>query len=294
MSNTPAPTPTPPETTAKAHVLTREEVLATLVQPLQAQSVFLSAGPRIIDTAGPLRIPYAPTYRGDLPMTGEGEKIPEMAAEFSQMQMLPSTMRSFKVIDRWTNELARQSFVDIGSVLRTSLVEKVAAEVDAQLLGDTGDGVTEPRGLGAYQGVQEVKVDGPLTIQSILNGEGALLAANAPTTGLTLFVRVSDYMRIRSTQDPTSGGYVVVPDVQNGGLIVPLLGARVVVTDRIKAGTAYLVHMPSIVVARDVNPAVTLLPELYADYDEVGIRVVTRLDAAPVQPQAVVRFTGIA
>ena len=288
-------TPTPPETTEKAKVLTREDVVTTLVQPLQAASVFLAAGPRIIDTAGPLRIPYAPTYTDKpMPMTGEGEKIPQIAANFDQMQMLPSTMRSFKAIDHWTNELARQSFVDIGSVLRARLVEKVAADVDAQLLGSSGDGITAPRGLGAYQGVTEVPVGGPLTIQSVLDGEGALLAANAPTDGLTLFVRVADYMRIRSTQDPTRGGYVVVPDVQNGGLVVPLLGARVVVTDRIAKGTAYLVHMPSIVVARDVNPAVTILTETFAEYDEVGIRVVTRLDAAPLQPKAVVRFTGIA
>ena len=37
--------------------LTATQVANVLVAPLEAQSQFLSAGPRIFDTAGPLRIP---------------------------------------------------------------------------------------------------------------------------------------------------------------------------------------------------------------------------------------------
>ncbi len=37
--------------------LTAEQVVRILVQPLEAQSTFLASGPRIFDTAGPLRIP---------------------------------------------------------------------------------------------------------------------------------------------------------------------------------------------------------------------------------------------
>lgn len=37
--------------------LTAEQVLTTLIRPLEDASRFLAAGPRIIDTAGPLRIP---------------------------------------------------------------------------------------------------------------------------------------------------------------------------------------------------------------------------------------------
>lgn len=43
--------------TSTASELTAEQVQKILVSPLEAQSVFLAAGPRIIDTAGPLRLP---------------------------------------------------------------------------------------------------------------------------------------------------------------------------------------------------------------------------------------------
>lgn len=45
------------ETTAANPELLQEQVASLLVQPLEAASVVLSSGPRIFDTASPLRIP---------------------------------------------------------------------------------------------------------------------------------------------------------------------------------------------------------------------------------------------
>lgn len=274
--------------------LTREQVATTLVRPLEQASTFLSLGATIYDTAGPLRLPFVPVYP-DTPvaMTGEAEPIPTLSADTRELQMLPSTMKSFKLIDRYSNELARASFVNLDAVLRSSLIAKVAALVDEQLLGTTGDGVTAPKGLGAYAGVQELPVGGPLTIQHVLDAHGLMLEADAKTEGLTLLMRPSDYMVIRSHQDPIGGGYVVVPDVQRGGLVVPLLGAKVVMSKRIAEGTAYLLDPKAIAVARDVESKVRVLGELYQATGEVGISIETRLDAIPVVPDAIVRFTGI-
>ncbi len=57
--------------------LTATQVATVLVRPLETQSVFLAAGPRIFDTAGPLRIPKlgAPT---DPAWHGESELITEV------------------------------------------------------------------------------------------------------------------------------------------------------------------------------------------------------------------------
>ena len=43
--------------TGTATALIQSQVQSLLVQPLEAQSKFLAAGPRIFDTAGPIRIP---------------------------------------------------------------------------------------------------------------------------------------------------------------------------------------------------------------------------------------------
>lgn len=282
-----------PTTSTTAHQLIREQVLAVLA-PLKEQSVFLAAGPRIIDTAGPLRIPFGPTFdAGPVVMTAEAEEIPEIEAAWTDMQMLPSTMKSFKRIHRYTNEITRMSAVAVEPMLRTGLVARLAADVDTQLLGATGDGITTPRGLGAYQGVQTLAVGGALTVDHILDAQGLLMKANAPTSGLTLFIRPDDYLAIRGTKDAVLGGWILDSDVNHGDLMRPILGCKVVPTTRIAEGTAYVLHAPSIAVARDVNPAVTILTERYAEFDEIGIRVVVRLDAAPLYPAAIVRLTGI-
>lgn len=282
-----------PTTSTTAHELIREQVLAVLA-PLKEQSVFLAAGPRIIDTAGPLRIPFGPTFdAGPVVLTAEAEEIPEIEAAWTDMQMLPSTMKSFKRIHRYTNEITRMSAVAVEPMLRTGLVARLAADVDTQLLGATGDGITTPRGLGAYQGVQTLAVGGALTVDHILEAQGLLMKANAPTSNLTMFVRPDDYLAIRRTKDAVLGAWVLEPDVNHGDLMRPILGCKVVPTTRIAEGTAYVAHMPSIAVARDVNPAVTILTERYAEFDEIGIRVVVRLDAAPLYPAAIVRLTGI-
>ena len=76
--------------------LTREQVATVLTKPLEQASVFLAAGPRIYDTAGPLRIPAgpAPAAPDALEWVGESEQIPEHDPEFDELQLLPSTMRS--------------------------------------------------------------------------------------------------------------------------------------------------------------------------------------------------------
>ena len=274
--------------------LTREQVATILTKPLEQASVFLAAGPRIYDTTGPLRIPTAPapTSPGRLSWIGESELIPEHDPEFDELQLMPSTMKSVKVITRYSNELARQAVVSLEQALRDRLVADVAAKIDTQLLSDQGDGVTYPRGLFAYAGVTPTDVDGPLTPDVILAAQGRALTANLDPTRMTLFLRPEDYVSMRGIKDG-DGRYLIAPDVSGTGLVVPILGARAVVSGRIPEGHAALVDMSRIAVARDLAPSVKVLPERYADYDQQALRVVARYDAAPVDPAAVITLSGI-
>lgn len=274
--------------------LTREQVATILTKPLEQASVFLAAGPRIYDTTGPLRIPTAPAPAGPdaLSWVGESEVIPEHDPEFDELQLLPSTMKSVKVITRYSNELARQAVVSLEQALRDRLVADVAAKIDGQLLSDQGDGVTTPRGLFAYTGVTDTDVAGPLTPDVILEAQGRAMTANLDPARMTLFLRPEDYVTMRGIKD-NDGRYLIAPDVSGTGLVVPILGARAVVSGRIPEGRAALVDMSRIAVARDLAPSVKVLPERYADYDQQALRVVARYDAAPVDPAAVITLSGI-
>ena len=281
--------------------LTREQIVTILTEPLEQQSVFLAAGPTVFDTDGsPVRVPRAPVMVDDTPepalpdWIGENELITERDAELDELMLLPSTMKSVKVITRYSNELARQSIVSLDAALRARLVSDVAAKVDAQFLSADGDGVTTPRGLFAYEDVQTVPaLSGPLTPDAILDAQALALGANVDPSRLVLFVRPGDYMGMRAMKT-TDGRYLVEPDAQRGGTIVPILGADVRVSSRIPEGRAALVDMSQIAVARDLDPSVKVLTERYADYDQQAIRVVARYDAAPLHPEAVVTFSGIA
>jgi len=279
--------------TDTASELTREQVSTILTQPLEARSVFLAAGPRIFDTDGsPVRIPALPQPDPDaLEWVGENEQIPEAEPEFDEIDLLPSTMQSVKVITRYSNELARQSIVALDAALRDRLVTDVAGKIDGQLLSDEGDGITTPRGLFAYQGTQEQAVDGPLTLDAILDAQGLALGANVDASRLRLIIRPDDYMALRAVKD-NDDRYMLQPDA-TAGAVASVLGIPVLVSARVPAGNAALVDMAQIAVARDLAPSVKILTERYADYDQQAIRVVARYDAAPLNPAAVIRLTVI-
>jgi HK97 family phage major capsid protein len=285
--------------TSTAPELTQEQVAAILVRPLEAASVFLAAGPRIFDTNGgnSLRIPKmgGPTNPS---WHGENELIDEVNPDFSEVTLLPSTMKSVKTLSRFSNELARQSVVSLDAALRDRLVTDVAAKVDAQLLSATGDGVTTPKGLFAYAGTQTVAVGGALSLDHLLDAWGLALAANVNMSSLKWVMQPREFVRLRKLKD-TDGRYLLQADPTQDG-VFRLWGAPVIVTARVPDTTggtptarAALVDFSQVAVARDLLPTVRVLSETFGQYDQTAIRVVCRLDAAPLNPEAIVKLTGI-
>lgn len=284
--------------TTTAPELTREQVATILVRPLVDKSVFLASGPRIFDTAGPLRLPKLGDPITDPGWTGENEQIPERDADFDEVQLLPSTMKSVKVITRYSNELARQSVVALDATLRDRLVTDVADKLDRQFLSASGDGITTPKGLFAYSGIQTLDVAGALTLDHLLTAWGMALSANVNMAALRWVLTPGDFVALRGIKDG-DGRYMLQPDPTQDG-VFRLFGAPVTVTARVPdttgatpTGRAALVDFSQIAVARDLAPSVKILDERYADYDQMAIRVVARYDAAPLNAEAVIALTGI-
>jgi HK97 family phage major capsid protein len=118
--------------------LTSEQVARILVNPLQARSVVLAAGPRVFDSQGdPLSIPkLAPM--STVGMTAENVAVPESDPVFSEVTLLPSMLKSFKRGYRISNELVRHSMLAIATVMGQAIVERTALEIDAAMLTGTG------------------------------------------------------------------------------------------------------------------------------------------------------------
>src|SRR4051794_19977692 len=120
------------ETTTSASVLTTEEVRAVLTEPLQAASIVLQSGPTIVDSAEPVRFPAITVYDIDgdnsasptvgAAWVGELEPISQPDPTWDEITLLPRERKSIKLLAKFSNELARQSVLNIGGALQSRLV----------------------------------------------------------------------------------------------------------------------------------------------------------------------------
>lgn len=284
--------------TVTASELTAEQVQTMLVQPLEAQSQFLAAGPRVFDSASEVRIPKLGGPITDPGWTGENEQIPERDASFDEVTLLPSTMKSVKVLTRYSNELARQSIVALDATLQQRLVKDVADKLDTQFFSASGDGITTPKGMFAWAGTQTVAAVGAITLDALIDAWGKALSANVNLAALKWVLTPREFIKIRKLKDGQNR-YQLQPDpTQPGGFT--LFGSPVIVTARVPdttggtpTGRAALVDFSQVAVARDLAPSVKILDQTFGDYDQQAIRVVARYDLAPLNPEAVVVLSGI-
>lgn len=283
--------------TTNASELTQEQVQKILIQPLEAASVFLAAGPRIFDTANSLRIPKLGAATNP-DWYGENELIDDEDVTFDEVLLLPSHMKSVKTLTRFSNELARQSVVALDQAIKDRLVRDVAAKLDHAFIAGAA-AVTPavqdtPLGILNYPGTQKITAVGDVTFDPFLDAWGKLLAANANPAAAKWFMRPETFVKLRKAKDGQQR-YQMQPDPTQDG-VFRLFGSQVIVTDRIpltgtgatRKTSAFLADFSQVAVARDLAPTVKILDQTFGDYDQQAIRVVARYDAAPLNAEAVV------
>ncbi|MGO3067524.1 phage major capsid protein [Corynebacterium casei] len=267
--------------TTTAPQLIEDQVKGILVEPLEAASVVLQAGPTMFNSSEPLRIKtledgFAPG------IVGENELIPDNGeASFGEIKLMPTERKSIKAIIRTSNELIRQSTVGVSQTLQARLVKDVATKLDNELLSGTGasDGIT---GLLNQPGLETAPIS--LTDTDPYLDALAAMAAKEITPN-RFILNGSDFFALRKIKD-ADGRYIV-----NGG---PAEGAPyklfeipVTITNKLAPGKGILANMNDIAVVRDIDPQVTVLTERYAEYDQVGIRVTTRYDLGLLRTDSV-------
>lgn len=273
------------ETTTANPELIATQVATLLVQPLEAASVVLSSGVRIFDTSGPLRIPKL-TAGASVGFVAESAAIPEADVTFGEISLMPSTLKSLKVLLRFSNELLRQSVIGLDATLRLRLVTDVSKALDDALLKGAGTSNTI-KGIINQTGVQTGVLD-VTDADSLL--DAIALASAAEVTPNRWFINGADFIALRKLKDG-DGKYLLESDV-TADVTYRLFGVPVTVTNKLAVGKAILADTSQIAVARDLAPSVTLLAERYADFDEQAIRVVTRYDLGLLHPEGVIVLTA--
>lgn len=282
------------EVTSGNSTLIQSQVASLLVQPLEQASTFLAAGPVVLDSSSPVRVPRV-VNGVTAGFVAEGAQIADGDVAFDEVTLLPSSLKGLKVLVKLSNELIRTSVVGLESVLRTRLVTDVANALDAALWDGAGTSNTI-KGIFKQPGI----VTGTLNLanpDSLIDG---LATAQANQVHPTHWVMTAaSFAAIRKVKVGTGDArYVMDPNTIQNGTEFRLLGLPVVITDRIpNTGTAPgkarvgLVDMSKVVVARDVNAEVKVLDQTWGDYDSIGIRVVSRWDVGLLQSKAVTVLT---
>jgi HK97 family phage major capsid protein len=283
-------------------VLTQEQVEATLIQPLSAASVVLDSDPRIFDSRGgvPLRIPKITAIPLADPWRSENVQIAEVDPTYGELTLLPSSLKSLKVLHRFSNELARHSVVSIATALRDAFVAQVAGALDKAFL--IGDGSSNTiLGIANQSGVQVTATTGTPTVDMLHDAEGKLLNANANPATSVWYMHPRDLISLRKQREGAgSGQYLIQPDPTEAGKYT-LLGHQVAVTTAIPANggagtnesTIIFADMQQVAVGRDLDMEVTLLDQTYGEYDQLALRIVTRWDIGLLNAPAVVVLRGV-
>ena len=274
------------EVTSGNTTLLQDQVASLLVQPLEQASTFLAAGPTVLDSASPIRVPriVSGVTAG---FVGEGAQITDGSVSFDEVTLLPSTLKSLKVLVRVSNEMIRQSVIGLDSVLRTRLITDVGNALDAALWSGAGtdNSVT---GILMADDIETGTLD-VTDIDSLIDG---LAQAQGNKVNPSHWVMDSDtFAAFRKIKvGDTDSRYVFDPSTVQTGTSFQLLGLPVIITDH-AAGDVALVDFSKVVVARDVNAEVKILDQTWGDWDSIGIRVVTRYDVALLQDEAVTLLT---
>lgn len=279
------------EVTSGNSTLIQSQVASLLVQPLEQVSTFLAAGPVVLDSSAPVRVPRI-VNGVTAGFVAEGAQISDGDVAFDEVTLLPSTLKGLKVLVKLSNELIRTSVVGLEAVLRTRLVTDVANALDAALWDGAGTSNTI-KGILRQTGIATGVLD--LTdADSLIDGWATAMANKvSPTHWVMTSASFAAVRKLKTAAD--SAQYLIDPATIQDGTLLRLFGLPVIITDNIPNASAKarvaLVDMSKVVVARDVNAEVKILDQTWGDYDSIGIRVVSRWDTALLQAKAVTLLT---
>jgi HK97 family phage major capsid protein len=279
------------EVTSGNSTLIQSQVASLLVQPLEQASTFLAAGPVVLDSSSPVRVPRI-ANGVTAGFIAEGSQISDGDVAFDEVTLLPSTLKGLKVLVKLSNELIRTSVVGLESVLQTRLVTDVASALDAALWDGTGSSNTI-KGILRASDIATGTLD--LTDPDSLIDGLAAAQGNKVTPSHWVMTSASFAALRKLKVGETDARYLFDPATIQNGTELRLLGLPVILTDNIPAvstkNRVALVDFSKVVVARDVNAEVKILDQTFGDYDSIGIRVVSRWDTALLQAKAVTLLT---
>ena len=170
----------------------------------------------------------------------EGSQISDSDVAFDEVTLLPSTLKSLKVLVRVSNELIRQSVVGLETVLQQRLITDVSNALDAALWDGTGSS-NVIKGILRATGIETGVLD--LTdADSLIDGMAKAQGNKVSPTHMVMTSSTFATLRKLKIATPNPEGadqdfrqYLFDASTIQNGTAFQLFGLPVIITDNIPA-----------------------------------------------------------
>ena len=194
--------------------LVATQLSSDFISLLRNSSVLAQTGSTILtNLSGNISIPRQGSSQQSY-WVGEGSNVTESDITIEQVNMSPRTIGAMTDISR---KLLIQSSLDVESLVRQSLAQTVALEIDRAALYGLGSS-SEPLGLHNTTGIATENVgNNDPSFADVVNMESDIAVANALTGSLAYVTRanIAGAMKVK-TKDSGSGRFVNEDGVVNG------------------------------------------------------------------------------
>jgi HK97 family phage major capsid protein len=270
--------------------LTQDQVERLLIYPLQERSTYMAQGFPVFTSNGePIKLPSLTSF-GTATFVAQGTAIPVVNASTSEVELLPNTVQSIKVIARMSNELVRQAVVNVESAFSRKLVDDVSKVLDQAMWAGGTATAGSPVGMANFPNSVNAGTAAGTAISSntLFDIEELGYENNLAMDAARWAMSPKTFTRIRKLTD-NYGQKVLAPSLAVGAPPT-LLGHPYTVTTHVPDSALLLFDPTQIAVGLDQRASITLLDQTFAQFDEVAIRVTARYDTKPMNANAVLKF----
>lgn len=267
---------------------------------LAAQSVVLSAGPRIMNTkAAQLEVPRILSSAG-VAWTSEGAEISPTSPDADVMVAVP---RKIAAIVPFSNELLADSSPSVLAAVSQDLARAMALKLDLGLLNGSGT-APEIRGMAQASGIGTIAVNTDIEdLDPYIQAIGQVAAANGRASAI--FVSAREYSALlRMRQNATDSNVPLLTSLSGAvsdGVTLGILGVPIFPTSQLPTDLgdgdnesfALVADMSQVVVVQRSDLVIATDESVYFTADSTAVRVTMRYDLLLPNPEAVVKLSGI-
>lgn len=273
-------------TTGAAKAFTPDQILALVVQPVQALSVATQAANPIFAPAGPeFRVPMV-TKDPTAEWTGEGEEITSSDATLEEFVGRFGKLAGLTIISR---ELADDSSPAASEIVGQGLSRDLARKLDAAFFGTKGSSTVQPPGLEDLEGVTEVD-GGAAWTDTDPFVEAIYKAAGVGATLSAFVANPDDALVLATLKESTTSKRPLLGSDPSQPAQRQVSGVALLTSPAVELGTVWGVPKDRVLVVVRDDVKLDIDRSAYFSSDRVGIRATFRVAFAYPHPAAVVRI----